>query len=129
MGIGKISERCKKEGSKIRSENFSSQTPSWSSQIPFSREVNVKKNVFIRSFNNYFPGNVLGSGDLKRVIKASWSALSRKEQTKLKQNQKVSSKARVIRLFYFKHKISHRRETLHLERSEGRKRDFQCFGK
>ena len=62
MGIGKISEQCKKEWSKIRSENFSSQTPSWSSQIPFSREVKVKNNVFIRSFNNYFPGNVLGSG-------------------------------------------------------------------
>ena len=89
----------------------------------------MKNNVFIRSFTNYFPGNVLGLGDLKRVIKASWSALSRKEQTKLKQNQKVSSKARLIRLFYFKHKIVHRRETLHLERSESRKCDVQCFGK
>lgn len=76
----------------------------------------MKNNVFIDSLNNYFPGNVLGSGDLKRVVKPSWSALSRKEQTKLKQNQKVNSKARLITLFYFKHKTVHRRETLHLER-------------
>lgn len=71
-------------------------------QISFLREGKVNKNVFILSFNNYLPGNVLGLGDKKTQFNPSWSSLSSSGQTKL-ENNKI---ARIMILYSgYKYKI------------------------